>query len=185
MDGCAYAVVNNSPKRATGDGKQATGNLGTPVFASQGGTRGYNRPACAVFVSQGGQRSYEGGVRNDRHSSFVIGHLQRQTAGNRDSGTGDEETAKMADGGQRPETGIRGPAPGIRGSWLVARFTAENAESNTRPRTRRSCVFSACPASGRVFWSCPSLVAPSWRRAVLRRLQAAFPPRGRRVAPTF
>ena len=171
MDGCAYAVVDNSQKRGTGNRERGTGNLGTPVFASQGGTRGYNRPACAVFVSQGGQRSYEGGVRNDRHSSFVIGHLQRQTAGNRDSGTGDDETAKMADGGQRPGIGIREPASGIRGSWLVARFTAENAESNTKPTTRRSCVFSACPAPRRVFWSCPSLVAPSWRRAVLRRLQ--------------
>jgi hypothetical protein len=62
MDAWAYAVVDNSQKPGTGNGGQATGNLGTPVAVSQGGTRSYNRPACAVFVSQGGQRSYECGV---------------------------------------------------------------------------------------------------------------------------
>ena len=44
--------------------KPGAGNLGTPGFVSQGGTRTYNRPGCAVFVSQGGQRSCEGGVRS-------------------------------------------------------------------------------------------------------------------------
>jgi hypothetical protein len=60
MDAWPYAVVDNSQKRGTGNREQGTGNLGTPVFASQGGTRGYKRPIRAVFVNQGGKRSYEG-----------------------------------------------------------------------------------------------------------------------------
>jgi hypothetical protein len=41
MDGCAYAVVDNSQKRGTGNGEQGTGNLGTPVAVKKGGNRSY------------------------------------------------------------------------------------------------------------------------------------------------
>jgi len=47
MDVWAYAVVSNSPKRATGGGKQAAGNLGTPIFVNQGGKRSYE---CGTAV---------------------------------------------------------------------------------------------------------------------------------------
>ena len=83
------------------------------------------------------------GARNGRHWSFVIGHLQRQMAGNGEqatansqrpatgnrergtagiggSGLGGDETAKMADGGTRPGFGIRGPGFAARGSLLAA-----------------------------------------------------------------
>jgi hypothetical protein len=43
MDAWAYAVVDNSQKRGTGNRKQGTGNLGTPVFVRQGGKRSYER----------------------------------------------------------------------------------------------------------------------------------------------
>jgi len=66
MDAWPYAVVDNSQKPGTGNREQGTGNLGTPVFVSQGGQRSYKHPACAVFVKQGGKRSYECGLPRHR-----------------------------------------------------------------------------------------------------------------------
>jgi hypothetical protein len=39
MDGLAYAVVDNSQKRGTGNGERGTENMGTPVHRGKGGNR--------------------------------------------------------------------------------------------------------------------------------------------------
>ena len=103
---------------------------------------------------------------NAERRSFVLCHWSfaaaNEQAGER--GTRGEGTAKTADGGRWPRIGIRASRLAARGSWLAlwlvacrsslsVRFTAENAEdaeSNSMPKTRPSTIFAACPAASAV-----------------------------------
>ena len=139
-------------------------------------------------------------VRNSRHWSFVIGHLQRQTAGNREParggqaggrGTGGEGpakggqaegTAKTADGGDGRESGF-----GIRRSGLGnARETSpphrggmnrphrgaggNGRELTVRPDGRRTVATGEAPAAA---WRA---VRNPWKRSCFNTPA----PRGRR-----
>jgi hypothetical protein len=55
MDGWAYAVVDNSQKRGTGNGERGTGNLGTPV--PRGGKAGTRLRSGATLRSSASLRS--------------------------------------------------------------------------------------------------------------------------------
>ena len=65
-------------------------------------------------------------MRNDRHSSFVIGHLQRQTAGNGEQGTGNRGGENCQNGRRRPTACIRDSA--IAGGNSLNAEAAEDAE---------------------------------------------------------
>ena len=114
-------------------------------------------------------RSAECGVRNDRHSSFVIGHLQRQQTGRRD---GEKHCGvRSADCGLKRKN----PNPSAGGG------RDPGAESRgTRKLPKRQAAADGRESGFGIRDSARARGHPP-RRAVLRRLPAALPPRKRRV----
>jgi len=101
MDDWAYAVVHNLLRK---------GNVGTTVIG----------PLSLVIGQGPGTGNGEQKTRQRRAGSWLVARRSRLDARGFLDSRG-EGTAKMADGGQRPGTGIRTSSLVARRSWLVAR----------------------------------------------------------------
>ena len=101
MHSWAYAAVDNLLRK---------GNVGTTVIG----------PLSLVIGQGPGTGNGEQKTRQRRAGSWLVARRSRLDARGFLDSRG-EETARMADGGQRPGTGIRKPGFALRRSWLAAR----------------------------------------------------------------
>jgi len=166
MDAWAYAVVDNSQKRGTGNRKRGTGNLGTPMPRGKDGNRergtgnwdgerATGNLGTPAVVKKGGNRSYECGVQSPE---CRIRYYKRGAEGR---GTRGEGQGNCQNGRRRPTAGKRGSGFGVRESWLVARRSWPVARRSWLA-ARRSCL--------------PRRARPGQKKKAVQKVQAPAQP---------